>query len=46
MTAALLAIFLAASMNLNTPYVHGWRVVSCIQSGEIDSVGIQWRSKF
>lgn len=46
MSAALLAIILAASVNVSTPYIHGWRVVSSIQSGELDSVGIQWRSRF
>lgn len=46
MTAAILALILTASINLNTPYVYGFRVVSSIQSGEIDSLGIQWRHSF
>lgn len=46
MTAAILALILSASVNLNTPYVRGFRMVSSIQSGEIDSVGIQWRHLF
>lgn len=46
MTAAITAIVLTASMTIDTPYIHGFRVVSSIQSGEIDSLGIQWRHKF
>lgn len=46
MTAAIITLILTASMTIDTPYIHGFRVVSSIQSGEIDSVGIQWRHKF
>ncbi|MBD3814563.1 MAG: hypothetical protein IE917_20605 [Betaproteobacteria bacterium] len=46
MTAAILAIVLTASMTIDTPYIHGFRVVSSVQSGELDSIGIQWRTKF
>lgn len=46
MSTAILAVVLTASMTIDTPYIHGFRVVSSIQSGEIDSLGIQWRRKF
>jgi hypothetical protein len=46
MTAAVLALILTASFPVDTPRLDGWQVVSSIQSGELDSVGIQWSAKF